>query len=599
MSKKVNKETVQQILDEIQNNRNHTWYQELYNRNSQNLTDIALIYRGNEITYAVMFRKMQQYANSLVSYGIHEGDEIPICLTNMPELVYILGAISLVGAKANVFGADFEKEYITEIINDCSSKLIFILDNSYAEIEAAIKTSKTQNIVMCSLIDSLPNGTNPYNEYDCNHVAFSETRSIHMCNNSKIISMEQFVSHGKTCNALIINKCDLDSEFVITYTSGSTNTNRPKAIVHKTRSFITMGRWHDYDIKKTSMKKYRYQAHIPCHSNTDIITCISDALMQGAQLALEPIYDKDFFTYSLLINRPNYVVATRSFWIHIAKYLSKNPNIKLPFLFLPFSVGEPVERNEEAFINKWLRKADAGKDIVSAPFSVVTLSVAGGDCEHGGIFYVLFRATQNLRISNIFKNQEAGMVPFGMVDVAVIDTNKNMCKPYQIGRLVANSPCTMKGYKNNPTATSEFFIKDSTGKVWGDCRVYGYIDKRGSVHMKGRMPDIPNEIPLYQIAETILSSKKILSCEVVKFEENYISHIEFKPHSTVDCRKLLKKLQYRCEKKFGQKVTDHMYWRIRTSEESFPLTGCGKRSAKALCSEGISSQCISFSKSTN
>ena len=65
------------------------------------------------------------------------------------------------------------------------------------------------------------------------------------------------------------------------------------------------------------MKDFTIQAQIPTHSNTDIIASISDSLMQGSRLALEPIYDKDFFIDSLLINRPNYVVATRSFWLDI------------------------------------------------------------------------------------------------------------------------------------------------------------------------------------------------------------------------------------------------------------------------------------------
>ena len=76
----------------------------------------------------------------------------------------------------------------------------------------------------------------------------------------------------------------------------STNSSRAKAIVHTVRSFITIGRCHDTDVQKSaSMKDFTIQAQIPTHSNTDIIASISDSLMQGSRLALEPIYDKDFF----------------------------------------------------------------------------------------------------------------------------------------------------------------------------------------------------------------------------------------------------------------------------------------------------------------
>ena len=57
------------------------------------------------------------------------------------------------------------------------------------------------------------------------------------------------------------------------------------------------------------------------------------------------------------------------------------------------------------------------------------------------------------------------MTPFDFVEIAVLDPNGVILGPNQIGRLVANSPCTMKCYKNNVAATDAFFVKDSNGKT--------------------------------------------------------------------------------------------------------------------------------------
>ena len=76
---------MQKILEDLQLNHNHTWYEELYLRNRGWLEDTALFYRGNNITYGNMFEKMQTYAQALRGFGLHEGDEIPICMANMPE----------------------------------------------------------------------------------------------------------------------------------------------------------------------------------------------------------------------------------------------------------------------------------------------------------------------------------------------------------------------------------------------------------------------------------------------------------------------------------------------------------------------------------
>lgn len=544
-----------------------------------------------------MFESMNKYAKALLTFGIKEGSEIPVCMSNTPEFVYLLGAISMVGAKINSFGAEFDKEYITEIIEDCNCGLVFCEDHVYAEIGDAINASSVKQIIMSSLANSLPVGKNPYESHDRRHGRICDKISEYIAKNEKIVSINSFVADGQDYTGSLQTHCGLDTDFIVSYTSGSTNTSRPKAIVHTTRSLITIGRCHDPEIQKTtSLKDFTIQALIPTHSNTDIIGSISDALMQGACLALEPIYDKDFFIDTLLINRPNYAVAPRSFWVHMAKQiysLKEYKKTKFPFLLLAWAVGEPLEINEENFINKVLRRANAGTEKIPLPFSVMSVSTAGGDCEHGGIFYSVFRQAQNLKPSNLFKRQEQGLIPFNMVDVAVLNVDGKECKPYQLGRLVVNSPCNMKEYKNNPEATANFFIKDASGKTWGDCKVYGYVDKQGGVHMKGRIPDKNQSIQPFQIAEVILKDRKnILSCEVVEIENFYVAHIEFQPGRKQDFKLTLSKAEERCQKVFGDKIVKRMYWRMRSNEESFPLTGCGKRDAKALVREGLSSKCI-------
>lgn len=596
--KKRKKKFIDGVLEELEANHNHSWYDELLLRNKNNLNDVALFYRGTEVTYGEMFEKMDIYAKSLLSLGVTKGMEVPICMSNTPELVYLLGAISKIGAKANIFNSEFDKDYITEIIDGCDCNTAFIEDSVYGELRNSIFRSHVKQIVMPSLVDSLPKNGNPYAEFDKKHGKFKNLVSKFKKEDSSIINIGEFETLGNDYVGKIFNDSSLDDEFTITYSSGSTNSSRAKAIVHTIRSFITIGRCHDSEIQKTtSMKKFTIQAHIPTHSNTDIISSISDSLMQGSKLALEPIYDKDFFLDSLIINKPNYVVATRSFWIETMKkiiYDEKYKNTKLPFLLIPFSVGEPLDIGEEKFLNKGLRKASAGKNIIPTPISVVTMSVAGGDCEHGGIFWILYRALQNKRFSKLLKHETCGLNPFEMVDVAILDNNGRICEPYELGRLVANSPCNMKCYKNNIDATNNFFIKDANGKVWGDCNVYSFIDSIGGIHMKGRIPEKEDSFPNFLIADEILKdTKNIMSCEVVYDTESgfFIAHVEMQPGKH-NIAKSLFGAEERCNKKFGKDFSSNLVFRIHSFDESFALTGCGKRNIQSLINEGYSLKCV-------
>lgn len=77
-----------------------------------------------------------------------------------------------------------------------------------------------------------------------------------------------------------MNDNNLDTEFLVTYTSGSTIVDYSQ-IIHK-NDLITSGRFHDSELSgNPEIKGLRGLAHIHTESNTDVITAISDNLMQN------------------------------------------------------------------------------------------------------------------------------------------------------------------------------------------------------------------------------------------------------------------------------------------------------------------------------
>lgn len=586
-------------LDDINKNHNHAWAIEVQERikKMKKLNKTALFYRGNNITYEEMFVKWEEYASVLQNkYGITKGMEIPVCMANTPEFVYLLGGASLIGAKLNIFGSIFDKDYITKIIDECDANILFATDDVYKDIKDAVNNSHIKDKVVFSLTDSLPNHKNPYQELDHKFYDFKNKLFELKNEDNSIIDVNEFLS-GNIKKYEFVDS-NLDDVFTITYSSGSTNSTRPKAIVHKVRSFITMGIFHDANVSHIpSMGSMSVRASIPTHSNTDVISSISDSLMQGCKLALEPIYDKEHHLASLLINKANFDVSAKSFWLHTFKKIALDPNyqhIKLPFLLVPMAAGEPVSLGEEKFMNKMLRKTDAAKDITHLPVSPIVMSIAGGDCEHGGIFFSLFNALQ----PKLGKEDKHGLRTYDMVEVAVIDEKGKYLPNNTIGKLVANSECNMLEYKNNKEATDAFFMKTEDGKVWGNCNVYAKIDNNNKIHLKGRIKEEDLEVPPFKIMEEICKdTKTVLSCEVVSVKDKnddtkYVAHIEFMPDSNINERETLLMFDNKCTKLYGSDVMENVTYRIRSNEEGFPLSGCGKRNNLKLIDEGISEKCV-------
>lgn len=602
---------VKQAFDELRENHNWSWYDEIYDRNKDNLDSIAIWYRGKEITYREMFENADKYIKTLMKFGFRKGDELPACLKNSPELIYLLLASSKTGIQLNLFGAGFDKTYITEILNKSNSKLLVAHELEYRKIKDAVDASGIETKYLIALSDSLDNKKDPYEEIDSQYIQFDSTIDELKENDDHILNSEEFIEYGADYICEDNFQCGIEDIFTITYTSGSTNSTRPSAIAHKTKSYITMGRFHGDDLSGLpSTKNMRGLVHIPTYSNTNLITCISDVFYQRGTITPEPVSDKKFFINSLQINQPCFAPATRCFYLELAKSIyfdDKYKDVKFPDLYIPTVVGEPLSMGEEKFINSALKKARAGVGKLPFPIAPVKVSFGGGDCEHGGLFFTLYREWMR-RLS--FSREEYGLTPFALTDLAVLRPDKSICALGELGKLASNSPCTMKEYKNNLEATEKFFIEDECGNQWGDNNVWAYLDKKKNVHMKGRFgKDFYLEdgtiYPAFLISENVLrDTKNILSCEVVTKNDEIGNrviavHVEFYPTTKKKGTQILESIDQRLIKSIPAELHKDIVYRVHSREESFALNGSGKRDVPALRRENIGDNYLKLIKQPN
>lgn len=597
-------ENVQKGLKDIERNHNRNWTLDVYKKNENNLDKKALIYRGTVITYRELFKTVEVYASIFKKMGINSASEIPMCMANCPEFVYTIMAINLLGAKINCFG-EFNSEYLTEIINDCDAPFVICTDDKYEAIKDSIDNSKINDVLMFSLTDSLKNGKDPYIELDREFYDFENRTKKYKEKNSNIIDINDFLSNVDYDTIKTISEYPIGSindVFLVTYSSGSTNANRPKAIIHTNRSLITMGRFQDQDLSDLPKTEDLVgEALIPTHSNTDIITSISDVLYKSCAVALEPIYNREFFLTSLAINKPNYVSAPRNMIITAMKQLHSDKrfeNLKLSQMMLLTSVGEPTSIGEEKFINKMLKKAQCGVDKLPKPFSPVPVSIGGGNCECGGLFFTPYRKYQDLHPKYSLTKGRIGLKKYHMVQMAILDENNKFITDGRAGRLVVKTPTMMKKYKNNDEATKDFYIEASDGSVWADFKCYAAIEKYGSLTIHGRMGnelilDNDQKFPLFLIGQEVeKDTKHILSYEVVNVDNKIIIHVEFQPDRKNNVEKILIGIENRIIKQYGQNIADKVVYRVRSFEEGFVGTACEKRDYNALVKEGINKKCI-------
>lgn len=603
------KMTREEALSSVVKYHNHSWYEDIKMRNAQNLDSTAFLFRASKITYREFETEVEKkLAPALKQAGIGKGDEFVCCVRQTPDYPILFGAASLTGSVAMFINDAFDKDFIAKLINESSGKVTFVSDWDFISMIPALKKVNPDIKIVVVPVSRWDKYNNPYANITERFYKFDETAYKEAISEfPNVTTLEEFLNEGKKFTGEVNGHGKLEDAVAVTYTSGSTSKGIHKGVVQRNETYIVMGRYHDPEVAGIpKMDKTITYAAGPTNADTVLLTGVSDTMMQGGIVALDPIADEHYFPYALILNKAGLAVATRSYWISAMKAWEYNPelkNVKLPGLYVPSQGGEPLSAGEEKALNRWLKKVKAGIEITRTPISITKMTVGGGDSENGSIFLTLFRDYYNKlqKIRGI--DEPIGMAYYNFVDVKVLREDGTYCEPMELGRLVCMSPLTMKQYHRNPQATEEFFVTDAYGRKWGNLNNYGYIDNYNRVYMKGRISKNDPEIKNFQIQDQICKdTKNIMSCEVINFEDDtgelyYIIHIEFQMGKKINVDKVLKSAEDRCVKNFGEKLKGRLFFRVRSHEEGFPLSFTAKRNAIELREEGFTDKCISYSES--
>ena len=235
----------------------------------------------------------------------------------------------------------------------------------------------------------------------------------------------------------------------VTYTSGTTNPGVPKGVLHANRSYVTISRFHDKDISGlASMDGISVLHHIPTYTHMELCS-LGDSLFHGCLMNLEPIYNRCFFKYSMVIHRPNYAPGSVGFYLDFCNNLNNNPKFKnLDFtnLIAPTITGEGMSGGEEKYFNYTARKHKFGTSKLPFPLAPVSFSIGGGTGEASGIFTTLFKAHLEKLPQNMFLKEGIGLTTLPFAETEVIDNNGKYCKLNEVGLLVGKSPADMTKY---------------------------------------------------------------------------------------------------------------------------------------------------------
>jgi acetyl-CoA synthetase len=188
----------------------------------------AIIWEGEPgdsrvLTFGMLEREVNRFANALKSLGVVKGDRVAIYMGMVPELAIAMLACAKIGAAHSVVFGGFSAEALRERINDAKAKVVITANGAWRR--GAVVPLKAS-------VDDALTGT-PTIEKVVVYERVGKATQISMKPGRDLWWHDLVANASDECAA---EPMDAEDMLFILYTSGT--TGKPKGIVHTTAGYL-------------------------------------------------------------------------------------------------------------------------------------------------------------------------------------------------------------------------------------------------------------------------------------------------------------------------------------------------------------------------
>jgi len=483
--------------------------------------DVAIYYKNNCISYKDFYENVLKLVTFFERLGIKKGDVVTLVLPNIPQCIYSIYALNVIGAIINILHPLTKFGNILEKMDILNSKYVILLETLYQDNVNFItdeecdkffifvnpvsedgflksflfhfkykKPKICNNVTLFDLFKHCEKKEINFNKNEIIEIknifkedSFENDENYDFRKDFRNFKLEDFKEKendkniknneiGNLINGLILNNISenkedysqLSKNTSIVIHSGGT-TGEPKIIELSNESINNLAKNLNLDIMKEGPKNKSVLTVLPIFHCYGLCVCVHGFLYNHGSLYLMPKFDVDEVINGINNNKINSIIGIPSMF----KKIIEHPKFR----------DCNIKNMHECFMGADMCNLDLIRRFNEFTIGKETNLLL---CEGYGL-----SETCSVISANTAKNYKIGSVgkPFNAINVKVIDENGNELEHNKIGEIYISGNTLMNRYYKDKKGTEETFTLIDGVKYIKSGDI-GYLDKDGFLFIKGR-----------------------------------------------------------------------------------------------------------------
>lgn len=458
----------------------------------KNADSVAISYFNNDVTYSDLFSCVKKAAAFLSASGIEKGDNVIICMPNMPQTVIAIYACNMLGAVCHILHYLSTSQEVKRVAQMTSSKAAFCYKNSEKCFDGL------DILLICSDITGFIKKN--FKGILIRNTLRLKNRKYYIPSRVKRkISWSSFInkSEGELDSTELPAIYGTDTCAVLYNYSKNTMGN---GVIVTNSSVNVLAKQIQFYFRRYGIESGILNA-MPIYHGTGFGLCMHTAITMGVSQVLIPEFSPSECCDAILEKKPDMIFLAPSFLEEIVKQ-KLLCDTDLSFIKVIGSIGHYQHQNLKIKMNKLLKAGKSTARLISAYGRLECISLCAMEPSYNGL------------------NSE-GCVGMALVptSIKVVDRVTNDYLLDIDGEICISSPTLTRGYYNNPNETARRIRKHDDGSIWFHTGDIGKITEDGVLYFRQRTDRIINlfgyTIYPSAIEDEICSLDEVVTCCVI------------------------------------------------------------------------------------